>query len=403
MTPLPPYDDAMPVGALDAAPPAAAAGGTPPSGPGGLAGPTGPGLAGARLVMPGAPPPAGATLPPAAAPPAPLDETAIGPLNLARRPFINTRPVVRLAAILWLLGLLLLAANVALFLGYLNASQETRTRLASRQRELESERRAVQELRDDLASLRLDQQNREVAFLNRMIDERTFSWSLLFDRMADVLPDHVRLLRLTPTSLVQKETEAALLAGREPKPLPVVLSMSCEAKDDESVLLFVDNLFAHPAFAEPNLASEQREDNGQLKFEVTVQYLPNPSRRAGSAAAPRSPRRTLPPMVPEAPPLTAPGSAGGVLGSNGAPDSPGSLGSRGAGVPPPASSSPAGAGLVRVAPPAAPPPNLTADPDAQLPVQPETHPLGQPPGYRPGLVPSRPRRVVPPNTSGGDR
>jgi Tfp pilus assembly protein PilN len=333
---------------------------------------------------------------------APLGETAIGPLNLARRPFINTRPVVRLAAILWVLGLVLLAVNVALFMGYLNASQETRTRLATRQREVESERVAVQVLRDRLADLHLDQQNREVAFLNRMIDERTFSWSLLFDRLAEVLPDNVRLLRLTPTSLVQKETEAALLAGREPKPLPVVLSMSCEAKDDESVLNFVDNLFAHPAFAEPNLASEAREDNGQLKFELTVQYQPNPQRRTGTA-----PSRSMRHALPAAPPLTAPGSATGVIGANGAngaPGSNGSLGSNGVGVPPSAApSSPAGAGLVRVAPPAAPPPNLSADPDAQLPVPPEAHPLGQPPGYRPSLVPARPRRVVPPNTSGGDR
>jgi Tfp pilus assembly protein PilN len=395
MTPLPPYDRSAPIGALDTAPPEAAGGaarlGLPVAGLGGAEPPGG--------AMSGAPPPGAAAL-------APLCETAIGPLNLARRPFINTRPVVRLAAILWALGLVLLAVNVALFMGYLNASQETRTRLATRQGEVERERVAVQALRDQLATLHLDQQNREVAFLNRMIDERTFSWSLLFDRLAEVLPDNVRLLRLTPTSLVQKETEAALLAGREPKPLPVVLSMSCEAKDDESVLSFVDNLFVHPAFAEPNLASEQREDNGQLKFEITVQYLPNPPHRTGGAAAPRLSRgagRGHPAAPASATPdgqaaaVPAPESDFGAGGARGA------RGAGGAAVPPPAPSSPAGAGLVRVAPPAAPPPNLSADPDAQLPVPPEAHPLGQPPGYRPSLVPARRRRVVPPNTSGGDR
>src|SRR6185295_8868399 len=41
------------------------------------------------------------------------------PLNLARRPFLNSRPVVRIALLLWVLGFLLLLGNVSLFWGYL--------------------------------------------------------------------------------------------------------------------------------------------------------------------------------------------------------------------------------------------------------------------------------------------
>ena len=39
-------------------------------------------------------------------------------VNLARRPFINRRPIVRFAALLWLAGILLLAWNVRLYRGH---------------------------------------------------------------------------------------------------------------------------------------------------------------------------------------------------------------------------------------------------------------------------------------------
>jgi Tfp pilus assembly protein PilN len=249
------------------------------------------------------------------------------PLNLARRPFVNTRPVVRVAAILWLLGIVLMVLNVALFEGYLSSSEAVRGRLDKAQRDTSREQDNAAALKRQIGNLDLEQQNRKVAFLNHKIDERTFSWGLLLDRLADVLPDQVRVLRLTPTSLVPKDQEAAMRAGREPKPQPFLLSLTCEAKDDEAMLRFVDNLFVQPAFANPNLASEARQDSGLVKFELSVQYQPKPEVRARAPQAP--PRRSgRPGAAPPLPPATA------------------------AGVPSRArQTSPAGAGLVRVAPP----------------------------------------------------
>jgi Tfp pilus assembly protein PilN len=260
---------------------------------------------------------------PAAAPAAAEPES----LNLARRPFINTRPVARLAAILWVLGALLLVANVALFRGYLTKSQVSRVKLAGLERNIAREKRAGADLQSRLGSLSLDQQNREVTFLNRKIDERTFSWSLLFERMAEVLPKEVRLLRLRPTNVVQRDVGlSARASSRELNPPPVTLTMHCEAKSDEALLRFVDNMFAHPAFAEPNLLGEEREDSGLVKFDVVVQYQPNPQAARSSAAPSRPPG---PAPVARRPSLGAPPAA----------------------ARPP---SPAGAGLIRMAPPPAP-------------------------------------------------
>jgi Tfp pilus assembly protein PilN len=247
------------------------------------------------------------------------------PLNLARRQFVNTRPVVRVAAILWLLGLALLAANVTLFLGYLTNSQTSRVKLAGIERDTARERGGVADLQSLLGTLRLEQQNAAVAFLNRKIDERTFSWSLLFDRMAEVLPDQVRLLQLRPQNVVQKDAGALRAMGREGRPQPLTLTINGEAKDDEALLRFVDHLFAHPAFSEPNLQNEEREDSGLLRFNLAVQYQPGSD--ASQGAAPRA-AAGKPPGT-SAPAATSPGAA---------------VAARPA--------SPAGAGLVRVAPPA---------------------------------------------------
>jgi len=55
---------------------------------------------------------------------------------------------------------------------------------------------------------------------------------------------------------------------------------------------FVDRLFAHPAFEEPDFSHETRGDDNLVKFDIRVRYLP--------AGPPR------PAIVVEEPPASAP-------------------------------------------------------------------------------------------------
>jgi Tfp pilus assembly protein PilN len=260
----------------------------------------------------------------------------------------------------------LLAANVMLFMGYLTSSQSTRIKLAGLEREITREKRDGAVLQGNLGKLGLDQQNREVTFLNRKIAERTFSWSLLFDRMAEVLPNDVRLLRLKPANVVQRDVGLGPRpSDRELNPPPVTMTMHCEAKDDEAVLRFVDNLFAHPAFSNPNLESEERQDTGWLRFDITVQYQSNVP--AGATARPPQARtsrqaRGAKTAGAAGTAVPTPGGAAGTTGLSGLAGSAPAAGPGGkpaaAAVPgmPPAPGSPAGAGLVPVGPLPAPRP-----------------------------------------------
>jgi len=233
-------------------------------------------------------------------PPAPVRER-MQPLNVARRPFINSRPVTRISLLLWLLGVLLLLGNVSLFWNYLSGSGEKRAELGRLETQVTNESQAVSRLEARLAGSGLDKQNLQVRFLNRRIAERTFSWSLLFDRLAEVMPNGVRLNRLAPSGLVDKDTRDAA-DGQTQGDNRVTLTISGEAKSDEEPLHFVDNLFAHPAFEDPDISSESRGDDGLVKFEIKVMYLPSGTPQpAQIVIEEKTPEISAPPPAPTRP------------------------------------------------------------------------------------------------------
>ena len=245
-------------------------------------------------------------------PPAPRRS---GSLNLARRPFINTRPVTRVSILLWVLGLLLLLGNVSLFWSYLSGSAEKRAELERLVQDVQRQEQTVKQLEQRLASLDLDEQNRQVRFLNRMIAERTFSWSLLFDRLAEVLPDDVRITRLAP----QRRNKRALGSQQdeelEPADDRVRLTIAGVSRSDDAHYSFVDRLFAHPSFEkDANISRETRDEERNLvEFDVQVTYFPgSPTLSPGVVIEEEAPTAGAPvtgaPAAPATPAPSAPGS-----------------------------------------------------------------------------------------------
>jgi len=241
-------------------------------------------------------------------PPAPRRS---GSLNLARRPFINTRPVTRVSIVLWILGLLLLLGNISLFWSYLSGSAEKREELARLEQDVQRQRETVSQLEQRLASLNLEEQNSQVQFLNRMIAERTFSWSLLFDRLAEVLPDDVRLTRLAP----QRKNKKAAGSREVETPVPgddrVRLVIEGFSRSDDAHYRFVDNLFSHPAFAkDADISRESRDEERNLvEFNVQVTYIPGGPLPQGVVVEEEAPA-ALPGGAPTAPSTSMPPAPG---------------------------------------------------------------------------------------------
>jgi Tfp pilus assembly protein PilN len=205
-------------------------------------------------------------------------------MNLSRRPFVNGRPVARVAALLALLGGLLLLGNLYVYFSYVQGTGEKRAQLAQVEQQKEKERRQIAQLNERIATLDLARQNEQVDFLNEKIAERTFSWSQLFDRLAKLMPADVRLTRLSPHGIVDTEVDRRRRGAPPPRKKAtddrVTLAIGGEAKSDQALLQFVDNLFADPAFIDPNLTQQTKEGGKDvIKFDLRVDYLPRGTSR----------------------------------------------------------------------------------------------------------------------------
>ena len=196
-------------------------------------------------------------------------------LNLASRPFVNDRPVLRLTVALWTAAILLLAADALLFWRYFRGREDHRQQLARVEAEIATKQNAVGQLARELAAVELDKLNLRTELVNEKIDERTFAWGQLFDHLAAILPDEVRLLSLTPQSSADGAAGRRRRGSASPASEPgrVHLEIVGAARRDDAILELLDALFADPAFEDPNLARESREQ-GEVRFSLSATYLP---------------------------------------------------------------------------------------------------------------------------------
>lgn len=195
----------------------------------------------------------------------------MGP-NLATRPFTNERPVKRSTLLIWLLALGLLIINIFIYQRHISGQHEQRQAMQDLEERIAAEQHSIEHLEKDLAAIDLDRQNEQVEFLNDQIARRTFSWTFLFDRLEEVLPDDVRLHRISPRAAEKRHADSRL--GEQPVEALVAIEIQGKAEDGDQLLKLVDSLFDHPSFLVPNLVSEQENDDTSLEFTLKVLYRP---------------------------------------------------------------------------------------------------------------------------------
>jgi len=190
--------------------------------------------------------------------------------NLATRPFYNERTVR-----------ILLAVSALILLGL---SAYTVTKLAAltrRDRGLGADMTAAEaktrELKRDVARLRSGIDAKHVADIsaatheaNLAIDQRTFSWTELFNRLEAALPANVRLSAVRP--VVDEQ-------GR------LTVKLTVLGRDVESVDQYLEALEKTGAFHDL-LSRKEREDNkeGLIEANVEGRYAPQAAVVAVGAA-----------------------------------------------------------------------------------------------------------------------
>ncbi|HVR27977.1 MAG TPA: hypothetical protein VMS86_00460 [Thermoanaerobaculia bacterium] len=194
-------------------------------------------------------------------------------VNLAAAPFVNRRPVQRFTLAMWILGALLAGVNTFLWLQYRHESTALRARLAATRSEIERRSRDIVSTGEELGRLKLAAQNDQVDFLNQRIAERTFPWSLLFERIATTLPDGVRLVGLNPVFQDRGRRTARGAPAARPEEEMVDFKIRGVARSDQELYRLIDAFFSAPAFERPRLYQESSAA-GEVEFTVDVRYRP---------------------------------------------------------------------------------------------------------------------------------
>lgn len=181
-------------------------------------------------------------------------------LNLASRPYRDYRPVYATVVVVSLLIAFLMLQNIDTYYRYVNATQNTRAKIASLDRQADAEQARAQAADAQLRGVDLVALDQDSHFINNRLAQRAFSWSELLDRLEAVLPDNVRLRSITPSFA---------LNGM------VHLELSCEAKDANGTIDTINRFNHDPHFFNPFPHNESQVPGNSYMFTIQVDYKPS--------------------------------------------------------------------------------------------------------------------------------
>ena len=187
--------------------------------------------------------------------------------NLARRPFVDTRPANLTAGFLAALVLGVSFVAVKTVVGYLNDSRRTRTAIADLRTDiarLEEERQKAEAslTRVDVAGLSAD-----VEDANAIALRRAFSWTRFLTRLERTLPADVRI-----ASITLQKTPAG--AGRGIGGESVLVSLTLISRDPNGLPNTIRAFDASPWFERPAPSNEDRGERSVpegRRLSLTVQ------------------------------------------------------------------------------------------------------------------------------------
>ncbi len=227
-------------------------------------------------------------------------------INLARRPFVNRRPVLRLAILLWIAGTGLIIHNIRQFTGHWSGSAQSREGFVELERRVAEERQEFNEVKQGLGKVSLQRENQHTAFLNQLIAFRTFPWSALFDDLEKVVPFNVKLHSVRPNVYLKAVPKKPRRKSQRRRPRPATASRNADreadagdspeqadspaeteplrrdevalqlagiAKDEDAVVELIEVLYDSPSFRSPFLPGELIQEGGTVKFSLSTVYL----------------------------------------------------------------------------------------------------------------------------------
>lgn len=181
-------------------------------------------------------------------------------LNFARRPFRDERPVFLVVGTALLAAAILFLANVRLYADFHRQMDGTNQQIEFLERRRAKAMHDAAEARTALNRYKVSTLAQESRGLLKLVGERRFSWTALLSRLESVLPEDVRVSRLSP---------------RPDESGEVYLGLSLVGRNPESVVNTIRRLSSNAAFAGVELRSEASPEKGVPEghsFELDVRY-----------------------------------------------------------------------------------------------------------------------------------
>ena len=186
--------------------------------------------------------------------------------NLSTRPFYNERAVLVVLAIAAALVLVLTAYNAIRIISLSRQNTEFAALINRDRSEAQRLSAEAQRIRAAINQDELQATAAAAAEANRLIDQRTFSWTEFFNRIEETLPPDVMLSDVRPTFQLE---------------VPVV-SMTVLGRRTEDVDEFIEKLEATGAFGSVLPMQEDRTDEGLHR--VQLRALVHAAREHGGGA-----------------------------------------------------------------------------------------------------------------------
>lgn len=177
-------------------------------------------------------------------------------VNLASRPYSDTRTFWLAVLLLGVITLLLTLNNVWTAADYLSNTQNVRADITKLEAEIGRVRAETAREQQKIEAIDHAELNRRITYVNSQIAERAFSWSGLLSDLERVMPDEVRLLQLNPS----------VTEGR------VTLTLILQSKTQEGIIRLLDRMLGDPSFARAFPRSEQVGEDGMRRFTVESEY-----------------------------------------------------------------------------------------------------------------------------------
>jgi hypothetical protein len=198
-------------------------------------------------------------------------------LNLARRPFIDTRPVNVAAGILAAAVAVLTFISLRTVVRYLDDSRKTRDAIVALREEtaqLEQARRATEAR---LAKFDVEEMRAQAEDANQLARRRAFSWTRFLDRMETTLPSDARIAAITVASAEGNDAKSVRSRNELFR-----VELTLVSRDPNGLAKAIRAFYGSPYFDRPSPRSEDRSDRRAAdgrRLQLSVLYRDVPEAR----------------------------------------------------------------------------------------------------------------------------